>query len=195
MNATRTITRTVGFAVVGILLVAQGAWADVDATKPPPPPDTGTVFKAPDFSLSGADELAPGTVSPGVGRGRGWIDWKDPHIFGPPGSLGERSPVPEGIDPGSPLLSQREMLLRAGALADETRLRIVRLISDEGEMRSQEVMDRLSLSQSAASRHLTQLVSAGYLTVRKDAGAKSYRVDPDSVRKTTESFRRYLLGL
>ena len=103
--------------------------------------------------------------------------------------------VPEGIDPHSPLLSRREMLLRAGALADETRLQIVRLISAEGEMRSGDVMERLGLSQSAASRHLTQLVSAGYLAVRKDAGAKSYRVDPESVRTTTEAFRRYLLGL
>jgi DNA-binding transcriptional ArsR family regulator len=103
--------------------------------------------------------------------------------------------VPEGIDPASPLLSRREMLLRAGALADETRLQIVRLIADEGELRSQEIMERLGLSQSAASRHLTQLAAAGYLDASKVAGAKSYRINDDNVRTTTDAFRRYLLGL
>ncbi len=63
------------------------------------------------------------------------------------------------------------------ALADPTRLRIVDLLL-EGELYAQEIVGRLGVAQSAASRHLAQLERAGILTVRARRGSKYYAVDP-----------------
>jgi hypothetical protein len=42
--------------------------------------------------------------------------------------------------------------------------------AEKGEQRSQEIMERLELSQSATSRHLKQLSATGYLAERRCAG-------------------------
>jgi DNA-binding transcriptional ArsR family regulator len=85
--------------------------------------------------------------------------------------------VPEGISTSSPELSRSELLMRLNALADETRLRILELLSGGEDMNSQEIMERLDLSQSAASRHLRQLAAIGYLSVERHEGAKTYRLN------------------
>jgi DNA-binding transcriptional ArsR family regulator len=85
--------------------------------------------------------------------------------------------VPEGVSISSPELSRSELLMRLNALADETRLRILELLSGGDELNSQEIMERLDLSQSAASRHLRQLAATGYLSVERREGAKTYRLN------------------
>jgi len=62
--------------------------------------------------------------------------------------------VPEGVQFHSPDLNRAEIAVRLDALADDVRLRILRLIAEKGELQSQEIMATLGLSQSAASRHL-----------------------------------------
>ncbi|WP_420643320.1 ArsR/SmtB family transcription factor [Candidatus Leptofilum sp.] len=89
--------------------------------------------------------------------------------------------LPEGTDVTSPDLSRSELLVRLNALADDTRLRILQIISEEGEQCSQDIINRLSLSQSAASRHLKQLSATGYLTERRRDGAKCYSLNPDRI--------------
>lgn len=65
------------------------------------------------------------------------------------------------------------------ALADTTRLEIIHLLKAEQELGTQDIIDRLSLSKSAASRHLRQLYATGILDVRvdEDGLSKYYRVN------------------
>ncbi len=75
---------------------------------------------------------------------------------------------------------QHDLLEAARALADPTRLRIVDLLLD-GELYAQEIVARLGVAQSAASRHLAQLERAGLLTVSARRGSKYYAVNPDKL--------------
>jgi DNA-binding transcriptional ArsR family regulator len=105
--------------------------------------------------------------------------------------FGARLPV--GIQFDAPDLSRAEIVTQLNALADDTRLQILKLISDKGELRSQEVMKALDLSQSAASRHLKQLCATGYLRARRCNGAKCYRFNPERVSDTLHSLSNFFL--
>jgi len=102
--------------------------------------------------------------------------------------------LPAGTQIQAPDLSRAEIVVRLSALADDTRLSILKLVATAGEMRSQEIMERLELSQSAASRHLKQLTATGYLSERRCAGAKCYRLNADRVDDTLEAIGAFLLG-
>jgi DNA-binding transcriptional ArsR family regulator len=97
--------------------------------------------------------------------------------------------VPEGVSTSFPELSRSELLMRLNALADETRLRILELLSGGDELSSQEIMERLDLSQSAASRHLRQLAATGYLSVERRDGAKTYRLNRSRIDDTFGALR------
>jgi DNA-binding transcriptional ArsR family regulator len=66
------------------------------------------------------------------------------------------------------------VLDRLRALGDETRLAIVRLLKGHGELGTQEIIEELNLSRSAASRHLRQLYANNIVDIR---------VDEDGIRK------------
>lgn len=102
--------------------------------------------------------------------------------------------LPEGTHFVAPDLSRAEVLVRLSALADDTRLRILRLVAEDGEQRSQDIMQQLSLSQSAASRHLKQLSATGYLIERRCEGAKCYSLNPDRIESTLNAVSTYLLA-
>ncbi len=99
---------------------------------------------------------------------------------------------PQGIAAVSPDLSRSELLVRLVALADDTRLRVLRLIAEQGEMCSPDIIRQLDLSQSAASRHLQQLTATGYLEERRREGAKCYSLSADHVDDTFRALLRYL---
>lgn len=126
-------------------------------------------------------------------EGAGWITFIPSAHFGPYIGRMVRDRVvklvfgvhvPEGVLTSSPELSRSELLMRLNALADETRLRILELLSGEEELNSQEIMERLDLSQSAASRHLRQLAATGYLNVERREGAKVFRLNKDRIDDT-----------
>ena len=71
------------------------------------------------------------------------------------------------------------------ALADETRLQIV-LLLQEGELYAQQIVDRLDLSQSSVSRHLSLLVAGRVLSVRREDGRKFYRINGPSMVRLIE---------
>ena len=100
--------------------------------------------------------------------------------------------MPEGSRDVDPELSRAEILVRLSALADDTRLQILRAIREEGELRSQDIMKVLNLSQSATSRHLSQLNATGYLIARRCEGAKCYRLNTDRIEDTLNSVSAYL---
>jgi len=102
--------------------------------------------------------------------------------------------IPAGAQVHAPDLSRADILVRINALADDTRLRILKLVSEEGELRSHDIMTRAEISQSAASRHLKQLSATGYLSERRRAGAKCYTLNPGRVEDTLRAISLFLLG-
>jgi ArsR family transcriptional regulator len=92
-------------------------------------------------------------------------------------------------------ISRSELLVQLRALADETRLRILDLLLQEGELGAQEIVSRLELARSSGSRHLSQLSATGYLTERQGSGkAKCYAINPERFRETMQFLQRYTHG-
>ena len=102
--------------------------------------------------------------------------------------------LPEGTMFDAPDLSRQEIVVRLSALADDIRLRILRLIYEEREQRSQDIMHTLNLSQSAASRHLKQLSANGYLVERRCDGAKCYSLNEERIQDTLQAVSSFLTG-
>lgn len=65
------------------------------------------------------------------------------------------------------------------ALAEPTRLRIVRLLAAGGELCACELMPRLGVSQSRISRHMAMLKNAGLVVDRRDRQWVRFRLNPD----------------
>jgi len=103
--------------------------------------------------------------------------------------------LPDNTPIQAPELSQIEIYVRLNALADETRLQILKFISTQGESCSTEIIKTLDLSQSAASRHLTQLTATGYLLARRMDGAKCYRLDKDRIVNTLDTIKSFLVPM
>jgi ArsR family transcriptional regulator len=102
--------------------------------------------------------------------------------------------LPEGSDIRVPELDRAEIVSRISALADDTRLQILQMIAENGEMRSQEIMEAINLSQPSVSRYLSQLTSAGYLQERRANGAKAYILNRERIEKTLKAVSAFLLG-
>ena len=102
--------------------------------------------------------------------------------------------LPEGSDVYLPDLDRAELVSRLSALADDTRLHILQMIAENGEMRSQEIMEAINLSQPSVSRYLTQLTATGYLQERRENGAKVYILNRDRIEKTLKALHAFLLN-
>ncbi len=103
--------------------------------------------------------------------------------------------LPEGSDVRIPELDRAEIVARLSALADDTRLNILQMIAEKGQMRSQEIMEAINLSQPSISRYLTQLTATGYLQERRESGSKVYVLNQDRIEKTLKAVHAFLLGL
>ncbi len=75
------------------------------------------------------------------------------------------------------------------ALADGTRLRIIEMLRDQ-ELYAQEIVGRLSISQSAVSRHLSMLEAADIVNVRPVNGMKYYAINARRLRILAEELER-----
>lgn len=102
--------------------------------------------------------------------------------------------LPKDTQIQAPDLSRGEITVRLNALADDIRLSILKLLAAEGELRSQDIMDKLGLSQSAASRHLKQLSATGYLSERRCSGAKCYNINAARIEDTLSAVAAFLLN-
>lgn len=100
--------------------------------------------------------------------------------------------LPEGAAPGASALSRSELLVRLAALTDDTRLSILAELSRGPELCAQEIIGRLGISQSAASRHLQQLSATGYLDERRRDGGKCYTLNRERLLATLRAVERYL---
>lgn len=103
-------------------------------------------------------------------------------VFG--ARVAESSPVQ------APAISRSALLMRLNALADSTRLAIVEALATEGELSTQDIIDRFGLSQSSASRHLRQLTATGLLQQRRREIAKLYSLDMNSLEAVYDALDR-----
>jgi DNA-binding transcriptional ArsR family regulator len=102
--------------------------------------------------------------------------------------------VPEGTAVRSPTLARSELLMRLSALANDVRLRVLEALGRADELSTAQIMERLDLSQSAASRHLENLTATGYLTVRDERRVKYYRLSLEQIDHTFEALRSFCRG-
>lgn len=100
--------------------------------------------------------------------------------------------LPAGTRTESPALTRSELVVRLSALNDDTRLRILELLSKRDELCAQDVITLLDLSQPAASRHLKQLSATGYVTERRRDGNKCYALNRERFEDTCELLNRFL---
>lgn len=101
--------------------------------------------------------------------------------------------MPEGSDVRAPELDRAEIVSKLSALADETRLQILQMISQSGEMRATELMEATQLSQPSISRYLSQLTANGFLQERRANGAKIYALNYERIEKTLKAISAFLL--
>lgn len=74
-------------------------------------------------------------------------------------------------------IRRAEILGGLTALADDNRLRIIELLAENEELRAQDIVERMTITQPNVSRHLKQLVSVGYVEERRVGDAnKWYRL-------------------
>jgi len=100
--------------------------------------------------------------------------------------------TPEGVISKSPALDRSELLVHLNALADDTRLKILELLTRTEELCAQDIITTLNLSQSSASRHLRQLTATGYLTERRRDVAKCYTLNIKRIDETTAALKHFL---
>lgn len=103
--------------------------------------------------------------------------------------FGAHLPQEEKHAPTEP--AQADLLVQLRALADDTRLRILELLFEEGKLSAQEIIVRLNLGKSSASRHLSQLSAAGYLVEHQIGKTKCYALNPEHFQETLHFLERY----
>jgi DNA-binding transcriptional ArsR family regulator len=99
-------------------------------------------------------------------------------------TFGARTPA--GTQSGRASLDNAELLRRLDALADETRLDILRTLKERGELGTAEIMDIFDLNKSAASRHLKLLRANELISERREADNKTkfYSINATHFRET-----------
>ena len=92
-----------------------------------------------------------------------------------------------------PELPDGELLTTLRALAEDSRLRIARMLS-RAPLSTQEIAQRLSLSDAAVSRHLRTLADAGIVESRRDGYYVLYSLKGERVGAVGPSLAGYLRG-
>lgn len=90
-------------------------------------------------------------------------------------------------------LADTELLARLfRALGDGTRLRILELLLDEGELHQAEIVRRLGAVQARVSEHLGCLVWCGFVVSRTAGRRTLYRVADRKVRRLVDDAKAFL---
>ena len=100
--------------------------------------------------------------------------------------------LPRGLQGQSAAFSRAEVLVRMNALADDTRLRILEMLTRSDELCAQDIIEALGLSQSTVSRHLGQLTASGFLIERRRDVNKCYSLNTDRVVDTVRALTNFL---
>lgn len=100
---------------------------------------------------------------------------------------------PAIVDTESATLTDSELLARLfRALGDATRLRIVELLLDEGELHQAAIVRRLGAVQARVSDHLGCLAWCGFVERRVEGRRTIYRVANAEVRSLVTQARTFL---
>lgn len=101
---------------------------------------------------------------------------------------------PRNLRPPAAAEAPESLLLGFSALADSTRLKLLRLLSRE-RLPAQEMARRLDLNESTVSRHLRILVEAGLLgRTRQEGRFIFYSVNLERLDELVQGTRTYLTG-
>jgi DNA-binding transcriptional ArsR family regulator len=92
------------------------------------------------------------------------------------------TPAPTAADK-----SIRELVQVARLLSDETRLRILFLLAQNGELHVTDLCERLGQSQPAVSHHLALMRVSGLIEARREAKHNFYSVRTDAFGEMLES--------
>src|SRR4051794_29397196 len=92
------------------------------------------------------------------------------------------TPAPSAADK-----SIRELVQVARLLSDETRLRILFLLAQNGELHVTDLCERLGQSQPAVSHHLALMRVSGLIEARREAKHNFYSVRTDAFGEMLES--------
>ncbi|MGH9176981.1 MAG: ArsR/SmtB family transcription factor [Acidimicrobiales bacterium] len=97
------------------------------------------------------------------------------------------------VEPGPTTLADTELLARLfRALGDATRLRILELLVEEGELHQAEIVRRLGAVQARVSEHLGCLVWCGFVESRVQGRRTLYRLANRQVRSLLDPAKRFL---
>lgn len=90
-------------------------------------------------------------------------------------------------------LADGELLARLfRTLGDATRLRILELLLEEGELHQMEIVRRLGATQGRISEHMACLVWCGFVETRTEGRKTLYRVADRQVRALIDRAERFL---
>jgi ArsR family transcriptional regulator len=78
-------------------------------------------------------------------------------------------------------METKEVLVKMESLADATRLEIVRLLSQKGELCACELLKELSISQGTLSHHMKALAASGIVTCRKEGKWCHYSLNAEAI--------------
>jgi ArsR family transcriptional regulator len=100
--------------------------------------------------------------------------------------------LPKNTAKKSKALNHVDLLIQINALADETRLKMLEMLTNADEIYAQDFITQLDLSQSSASRHLRQLTASGYIHERRRDVAKCYSLNRDRIKETMKALGKFL---
>lgn len=100
---------------------------------------------------------------------------------------------PINESPRTKPIQRSEVLGPIRALADDTRLQILELLALNEQMLAQEIIAQLEVGQSTVSRHLQQLVAAGFVTEQRAGDTnKLYQLQTERVDDLFARLRQLL---
>lgn len=100
---------------------------------------------------------------------------------------------PAIVEPEPVSLADSELLARLfRALGDATRLRVLELLAEEGELHQMELVRRLGATQNRVSEHMSCLVWCGFVQSRTEGRRTLYRVTNRKVGSLLAQANRFL---
>lgn len=90
-------------------------------------------------------------------------------------------------------LTADELLARAfRVLGDATRLRVLQILTRDGEMSQSQLVNALGLAQSRASEHLACLAWCGFVTTSRRGREVVYTIAGSEIMSLIEDARRFM---
>ncbi|WP_404456853.1 metalloregulator ArsR/SmtB family transcription factor (plasmid) [Virgibacillus necropolis] len=77
-------------------------------------------------------------------------------------------------------------------MGDKTRVQIIGLLAENGEMFAQQIVMKLDMKQSTISRHLNQLNKSGLVSFRRVGNTKYFSINTDKIKKVIDVLEIFL---